>query len=208
MIPNASGNTAPPTPWTTRPTIMTDTEVATAETREPTVHLLVLAVFVALLLDSRRLHALARSTGRARHVSARGHGIPAGANPDQVGLPLRQIQMRLNVDWADGGLGWDGPEILPADDSDGAPVDTDTAPDGTRAGEESEPNRALPVLWQPFRALPPGAQACQLSSTTSSPTVTRPPHDAGVSGGRGTPRLPFGLILRLRRVGGGLERRP
>ncbi|MGH9008321.1 MAG: hypothetical protein ACRDYF_00565, partial [Acidimicrobiia bacterium] len=80
-------------------------------------HLIMLLVFVVLVLDSRRLHALARSTGRARRDSQ--SGIPAGANPDQVGLPLRQIQMRIHVDWQDGGIGWEGPEVLPADEFDG-----------------------------------------------------------------------------------------
>ncbi len=36
MMPKASGNTAPAAPWTTRPTIMTVSEVASALTRVPT----------------------------------------------------------------------------------------------------------------------------------------------------------------------------
>jgi hypothetical protein len=115
-------------------------------------HLLVLVGFVVLVLDSRRLHALARSNGRGRRDSISGHGLPAGANPDQVGLPLRQIQMRIHVDWQDGGIGWEGPEILPVDEPDGAPVDTDTTPD-------DEPNPARPVLWKPFPALPAAGAA-------------------------------------------------
>ena len=35
MIPNASGKTPPPTPWMTRPTSSTDSEVASAETSVP-----------------------------------------------------------------------------------------------------------------------------------------------------------------------------
>jgi hypothetical protein len=85
-------------------------------------HFLVLALFVVLVLDSRRLNALARLTGRGRRGFTRGWGISAGANPDQVGLPLRQIQMRAHRDWQDGGIGRKGPEILPVDESDGADV--------------------------------------------------------------------------------------
>lgn len=80
--------------------------------------LVMLLVLVVLALDSRRLHALARSKVRDRRETQ--GGIPAGANPDQVGLPLRQIQMRIHVDWEDGGIGWEGPEILPADEFDEA----------------------------------------------------------------------------------------
>ena len=108
-------------------------------------HLLMLAAFVVLVLDSRRFHALARLTGRSRRDPRRAaRGIPAGAHPDQVGLPLRQIQMRTNVDWQDGGIGWDGPEILPAEEPADDPAD---------APEEPEPNRFLPILWKPFPAL-------------------------------------------------------
>ncbi len=74
--------------------------------------LIMLLVVVVLVLDSRRLRALTR---RARRDS-----IPAGGNPDRVGLTIRQIQMRTHVDWEDGGAGWEGPEILPADESDAA----------------------------------------------------------------------------------------
>ena len=122
--------------------------------------LLVLLVFVVLVLDSRRLRAFARATGRARHDLT--GGIPAGAHPDRVGLTLRQIQMRHHVDWEDGGIGWDGPEILPTDES-----------------AEPEPTPALlPVLWKPFPALPAAGATgnwLQRSSTTSSPMATRPP---------------------------------
>lgn len=124
--------------------------------------LLVALVLIVLLFDSRRLHALARTAGRGRPDSAA--GIPAGAHPDRVGLTLRHIQMRHHVDWQDGGIGWEGPEILPPDESE---------------EPEPEPSPApLPVLWQPFAALPP-AGACgswlQPPSATSSPTAIRPP---------------------------------
>lgn len=126
-------------------------------------HLLMLLVLVLLALDSRRLHTLARSsTGRGRRDPARDQGIPAGANPDQVGLPLRQIQMRHHVDWEDGGAGWEGPEILPADgadevtdsiEGDGGDDESRPAPDADTA-PEAEQRPALPVLWKPFPALP------------------------------------------------------
>ena len=61
----------------------------------------ILLVFVVLVLDSRRVRALVRAKGGSRRASR--PGIPAGANPDQVGLPLRQIQMRIPVDRQDGG---------------------------------------------------------------------------------------------------------
>ncbi|MEW6472890.1 MAG: hypothetical protein AB1679_11515 [Actinomycetota bacterium] len=131
--------------------------------------LLVLVVFVALVLDSRRLRALARSAVGGRRDSSADRGIPPGANPDQAGLPLRQIQMRLQIDWEDGGAGWDGPEILPAHESGDAPAD---APVDAAPTPEAEPNRALPVLWRPFLPLLAGGD--QPTSTTSSPTATRP----------------------------------
>src|SRR5438874_4081864 len=59
--------------------------------------LLVLFMFVALVLDSRRFHAFLRSADRGRRRSTTGGGIPAGADPTRVGLPLRQIQMRNHV---------------------------------------------------------------------------------------------------------------
>lgn len=122
-------------------------------------HLLVILVLVVLALDSRRLHALARSTVRGRRVSVTEQGIPPGANPDRVGLPLVQIQMRTNVDWQDGGIGWDGPEILPVEEPVDEPdVEPDVEPDepGIFADTpEAEPGRLLPVLWKPFPALPP-----------------------------------------------------
>ncbi len=77
-------------------------------------HLIMLLVFVVLVLDSRRLRDLARRRRESRL------GIPAGGNPDRVGLTLRQIQMRTHVDWQDGGAGREAPEVLPADESDGA----------------------------------------------------------------------------------------
>jgi hypothetical protein len=116
-------------------------------------HLLVLVVLVVLVLDSRWLHALARSAGRGRRDTVSGHGIPPGANPDRVGLTLGQIQMRHHVDWLDGGIGWDGPEILPVDEPDVAPFgECDGAPLDDDSPPEPQPNR-LPVLWQPYPVL-------------------------------------------------------
>ena len=57
-------------------------------------HLLVLAVLVVLVSDSRRLRGLARSLRRSQPE----RGMPPGANPDRVGITLRQIQMRNRVD--------------------------------------------------------------------------------------------------------------
>ena len=71
---------------------------------------LVLVLFVALVFDSRRLNALTRLTGRGRRGFTSGRGIPPGANPDQVGLTLRQIQMRAHRDRSDGGIGRKGRE--------------------------------------------------------------------------------------------------
>ena len=105
-------------------------------------HLLVLALFVVLVLDSRRLRAVVGSAGRDHRTAGGGPGIPSGVDGDRVGLPLGQIQMRIHVDWEDGGIGWDGPEILPADE---LPAVGEVAP-------PAEPNRALPVLWQPYPA--------------------------------------------------------
>ena len=82
--------------------------------------LVMLLVLVLLALDRRRLHTLARSTGRTRRETQ--GAIPPGSNPDRVGLTLRQIQMRNHVDREDGGVGWDGPEVLPADEFDKAPA--------------------------------------------------------------------------------------
>jgi len=104
-------------------------------------HLLVLALVVVLVLDSRRLRAVVGSAARHRRAAG-GGGIPAGVNGDRVGLPLGQVQMRIHVDWEDGGIGWDGPEILPADDP---PAATGTRPPADR-------NRLLPVLWKPYPA--------------------------------------------------------
>lgn len=84
---------------------------------------LVLAMFVLLVLDSRRLRALARSTtGRTGREFVTEPGMPAGSDPDLVGITLRQIQLRRYVDSEDGGVGWDedGPEILPAAEADEA----------------------------------------------------------------------------------------
>ena len=114
------------------------------------VPLVMLVALVVLALDSRRLHSLARSTVRARREPQ--GGIPPGSNPDQVGLTLRQIQMRIHVDWEDGGIGWEGPEILPADEFDNA-SDVIVAPSEARTGQ------TLPVLWKPFPALPAGGQS-------------------------------------------------
>ena len=108
-------------------------------------HLLVLVVVVVLVFDSRRLHGLAR-TVRGSDLD---QGIPPGGNPDRVGLTLRQIQMRQHVDWQDGGIGWDGPEVLPVEEED-EEVDDPPAP----ITSEPRASPALPVLWQPFRALP------------------------------------------------------
>jgi hypothetical protein len=117
--------------------------------------LLVFVAFLALVLDSRRFRALARSTGQDRRRSVSGRGIPAGASPEQVGLPLRQIQMRIHVDWQDGGIGWQGPEVLPVNEPEDAPVGENTTAPG------AEPNRSMPVLWTPFPALPQaGATGC------------------------------------------------
>ena len=115
--------------------------------------LLVVLMFVVLMLDSRRLHALVRPTGRARRAARSGPGIPAGLHPDRVGLSLHHIQMRIHVDWQDGGVGWEGPEILPADEPDDTATDAPGShPDATRP--HVEPGRTLPVLWKPFPALP------------------------------------------------------
>src|SRR5689334_8777552 len=77
-------------------------------------HLLVGIVIVGLTLDSRRFRALARLTGRNRS-DHRAPALPDG-NLDRVGLPLRLVQMRINVDWQDGAAGWTGPEVLPDED--------------------------------------------------------------------------------------------
>lgn len=131
--------------------------------------LILIVVLVALALDSRRLHALARSTGRPRRQAP--DPIPAGANPDKVGLTLRDIQMRINVDWQDGGMGWDGPEILPVDELDDALDEEfeDAAELDEAIGPENVTSQYLPVLWKPFLALPPAGQ----SDTAESPYVIR-----------------------------------
>jgi hypothetical protein len=100
-------------------------------------HLLVVVVLVVLVFDSRRFHGLARTV----RGSDPDRAIPPGGNPDRVGLTLRQIQMRQHVDWQDGGIAWAGPEVLP-----------DETP--AHGSAEPEANPALPVLWQPFLALP------------------------------------------------------
>ena len=56
--------------------------------------LLVLILVAGVVIDLRRFNALARRAPRRRRGFTSGRGIPAGANPDQVGLTLRQIQMR------------------------------------------------------------------------------------------------------------------
>jgi len=153
-------------------------------------HVLVVLVFFGLVLDSRRLRSLAgRSTGRRRrHRHGRGpSGIPAG-NLDRVGLPLRLVQMRINVDWQDGGAGWDGPEVLPGDDADGGPGDeTGNAlfsedDDPFLAGEPvaepaglTEPRSYLPVIWKPFPALlPPSGGDEYLPTTPAGHSQTAP----------------------------------
>jgi hypothetical protein len=80
--------------------------------------LLVLVMFVVLVLDSRRLRSLARAPGRSGRDVTMEAGMPAGSDPDLVGITLRQIQLRRYVDSEDGGVGWDGPEILPLDEDD------------------------------------------------------------------------------------------
>jgi hypothetical protein len=123
--------------------------------------LLVLVVFVALVLDSRRLRALARSAVGGRRDSSADRGIPPGANPDQAGLPLRQIQMRLQIDWEDGGAGWDGARRRRPD-----------------AGGRAEPGPAGPL-----EAVPPSAR--RRRSTDEHDLVAdghpTPGHDGGVS---------------------------
>ncbi len=113
-------------------------------------HLLVLLLVAVLLLDSRRLRALAASTAAHRRDAAGGDGIPAGVNGEKVGLPLGQIQMRIHVDWEDGGIGWDGPEILPVDDP---PSETGTETEiEFETPAVPEPSPLLPVLWKPYPA--------------------------------------------------------
>jgi hypothetical protein len=129
-------------------------------------NLLVLAAIVALVLDSRRFNALARSTGRGRRLFTSGRGIPAGANPDQVGITLRQIQMRTNRDWQDGGYGWDGPEVLPAEESETTPVGA-----GANARPQAEEGRFLPVLWRPFPGLRVNLEAAAFAA--ASPNAPR-----------------------------------
>ncbi len=121
-------------------------------------HLLVLALVVVLVFDSRRLRTVVGSASPHRRGAAGGAGIPAGVNGDKVGLPLRQVQMRIHVDWEDGGIGWDGPEILPADDvpADDVPADdvpaVDLPADDPVTPPVAEPSRLLPVLWKPYPA--------------------------------------------------------
>jgi hypothetical protein len=123
-------------------------------------HLLVFGLFVVLVLDSRRLHTLARLTGRGRRDPLVRQGIPSGSHAEQVGIPLRLIQMRIHVDWQDGGLGWDGPEILEVDECDDGPAGDDTA-------GPPRPGPSLPVLWKPFPALlPAGATGNWLQPET------------------------------------------
>ena len=130
-------------------------------------HLLVLLALVVLVLDSRRLHTLVGAAVRGRRGVGRVPDLPSGTNGEKVGLPLRQIQMRHHVDWQDGGIGWDGPEVLPADDAGQGLVDRSNdlfrnEPETTAgygdvpadAGDAAptEPSRWLPVLWKPFPA--------------------------------------------------------
>ena len=64
--------------------------------------LLVLILVLGVVIDLRRFNARPRVTGRRRRGFTSGRGIPAGADPDQVGLPLRQIQMRTHSRRRDG----------------------------------------------------------------------------------------------------------
>ena len=114
-------------------------------------HLLVGIVIVGLTLDSRRFRALARLTGRHRS-DQRAPALPDG-NLDRVGLPLRLVQMRINVDWQDGAAGWTGPEVLPDEDA----ADEPAADRGISLfrGDEPWSGSLLPVLWKPFPALLP-----------------------------------------------------
>ena len=134
-------------------------------------NLLFLALFVALVLDSRRLNTLARSAGRSRRLFTSGRGIPPGANPEQVGITLRQIQMRSNRDWQDGGYGWDGPEVLPADDADEARARAAAKP-------PAEDGRFLPVLWRPFPGLRVNLEAAAFAAAApSTARLHRDTHD-------------------------------
>ena len=128
-------------------------------------HLFLGLVIVGLVYDSRRLRALARLTGRTRHDPG-GPALPDG-NLDRVGLPLRLVQMRINVDWADGGAAWEGPEVLPDEGLEDEPAPRS---DLSLFGEDDVPSIAehaagpgvgslLPVLWKPFPALLPGSGA-------------------------------------------------
>ena len=65
--------------------------------------LLVLILVAGVVIDLRRFKAMSRrSTPRRPRGFTSGWGIPAGANPDQVGLTLRQIQMRTHSRRHDG----------------------------------------------------------------------------------------------------------
>jgi hypothetical protein len=107
--------------------------------------LVLLLVFVLLVLDSRRLRALA--SGRRRRAAAAGTGIPAGPGSDQVGLTLRRIQLRQFVDGDDGGTRWPDLEVLPVEEGGYGGPDAAAAP-GVGA--------ILPVpVGTSFRILPP-----------------------------------------------------
>ncbi len=146
--------------------------------------LLVLLLFAVLVFDSRRLHALARSRGWSRRDSTSGPGIPDGSNPDQVGLSLRHIQMRHHIDWQDGGLGREGPEILPvdADDTpigDDPPVEAATPVDAEPP--EVEPTPAQPIPWKPFLPALPAAGAAGNWPQAETPALI-PSASASASG--------------------------
>ena len=58
--------------------------------------LLVLILVAGVVIDLRRFKALPRVTGRRRQRFISAPGNHAGAEPDKVGLTLRQIQMRTH----------------------------------------------------------------------------------------------------------------
>ena len=53
-----------------------------------------LVVLSLLIFGSRRFPKAPRSAGETRRAFPATTRIPAGDNPDQIGLPLRQIQLR------------------------------------------------------------------------------------------------------------------
>jgi hypothetical protein len=88
--------------------------------------------------------------------------------------------MRVHVDWEDGGIGWDGPEILPAEEPDDEPVDddeldglffdySDDEPVDADPVPSAGPDSALPVLWKPFPALLPAGETGDWSKVPTMP---------------------------------------